>query len=168
MLWDFKTRVFPVAVFFMVMGSSALIALHMVVLNHFAKADLHWLDVLFWVTSGKSLLAFIHICTFRTPKHHILSTIQSSKGKVILWDLLNQFFSIAATAFLILAMAAAPNTTFVLLVNGVQPLFLTVLGLCLGYFNPEFFYKRAFDRYLSIRLGFLVLIFSGLYMLITQ
>lgn len=165
MLWDFRNKLFSVRVFQFMILSSVIVSLYLVLLRH-VSLDTHWITVTFWVMAGRFCTGLAYLAFKQEARAHIKGVLTSSRFSALGWDLLQHIGAFIATAFMVMAMAAAANTTSVALVNGLQPFFLLIFGVILGRVWPELFHKHLTDRYLVYRLGFLCLIFAGLFMLL--
>lgn len=166
MLWNFREKSFSVFVLGLMMASSAMIALHMVLLRHISADNLHWLTITFWVMTGQMLCGLTYAAFSSKARSIIKDALIHSKFRALGWDLLQHLCSFAAKAFLILAFAAAPNSTYVLLVNGIQPFLLIVFGVILGILAPSDFNRHIFDRFLGLKIIFIAMVFCGLILLL--
>lgn len=166
MLINFNKGLFSKKVFFLMLLSSLIVALHMVLIRAAAIEDLSWLTVTYWVLFGRMFSGIFLVSASSRIRRDVLGTIRSSRGRALALDFLQNIGGFLATSFLVIAMSKAPASTYVMLVNGLQPLFLILISLALGALLPHHFRAHYRDRYLLFRFGFLIIIISGLAILL--
>ncbi len=166
LLWDFRNKSFSFQVLGLMISSSVIIALHMVLLRSISTESIYWLTTTFWVMTGQMSCGLIYLCFSGKTRSHIKNVLIESRFEAFGWDLLQQSGAFAAKAFLILALAAAPSSTYVLLVNGIQPMLLMVFGITLGLLIPRHFNRHDFDRFLGIKIIFIAMVLGGLTVLL--
>lgn len=124
-----------------------------------------------WEVSGLCLVLIGIIgCGFfifnGKARRSIVSTARSTGGKNIAIAALANFFAFAGTVCLIAAFQTAPTTGHVAALSGSQPFFSFFLAVVLSKIWGNHFQPVLFDKETNIKLGLIVGIFVGIYMLL--
>lgn len=164
--WNYKAKHLPIHPMLLILLSAAICGVYAVVLDSSSHAW-PWYKVTFWNLLGWVVAASTCMLVHKNCRQGVVASVRKTKGKVIFYDFAQQALDMLATVFLILAMARAPSATHVMLVGGLQPLFLLVLAVILGRTLPKYYAQEPLDRHFIYKCLGAGVVFYGLYLLQT-
>ncbi len=161
--FDFKRTRIKAKSFFLMLLTSFMIALNVVMFKSFALSTDFWTSVYYDVLGAAiaGAILFLVISSYRTS---FIGAIREHKYKVVLINMYAELLNIFArmiNCFVALTLSIA----VVQFINGLQPLFILILGIVFTKFTPQYV-KEAVDRKALIQKGVAIaLMISGLALL---
>lgn len=165
-LWDFENKFFSKKVFIYMIIASILIATYKVILQQFSITELHWVTIVYWTLCGRFLIAALTFIAFPSIRKNVFHVLKEAPYTAIAIDLAQHVLAFLALIFTVMAMAKAPNATFVMLVGALQSIFLIGIGVLLSFILPQYFKRASYLKHIAIKFMMVALIFGGLVLLI--
>jgi len=165
-LWNFENKFFSKKVFALMVSASIVMAIYTVILQQFSITDLHWMTIVYWTLCGRFLIAAFTFLAFKPIRQNVISVLKQAPVTAIIVDLSQHILAFLALIFTVMAMAKAPNATFVMLVSSIQSIFLIVIGVALSFILPQYFKRASYIKHIALKFLFVGFIFGGLALLI--
>lgn len=165
-LWDFENKFFSKKVFIYMIIASILIGTYKVVLQQFSITDLHWVTIVYWTLCGRFLIAAFTFIMFPPIRKNVFRVLKEAPYTAIAVDLAQHVLAFLALIFTVMAMAKAPNATFVMLIGALQSIFLIGIGVFLSFILPQYFKRASYLKHTALKFVFVSFIFGGLVLLI--
>jgi len=149
---------------FLMLLSSFMISLHYLVFKYVALEESFWRTV-FWEYLGAVLVALFLLVFLRRYRTQFIDLMRNNSLGVISINVLNEIINIGAKLFANYASLIIPIVV-VNLANGLQPLFVFGIGALLTIFLPSISKEQISRQYVIQRIGAIVILFIGTYLLI--
>ncbi len=151
-LWDFKEGKFKSKTFLLMMMAATLFALFFLSMRHTAQ-EYDPITILWLIDTGLFVSGIVMTIIYPRALGNIRLAIASTRGKIILFELLNGALTRIVSLCMIVALAAAPATGLVAAFSGTQPVFVFLLALFAVKFSATHFKSFVLDRDLKIKIG---------------
>lgn len=143
--------------------ASFIIALNFLLFKFFA-IELDFWTVSFWQYLGFVIFGLILLLFVKSYRKDFFASFKRSSKEIIGLNALNEVLNISATIIVTFATLLAP-LALVLVVNGVQPLFVFLMGAGLTLFLPRLIKEDIRCKTLLQRMFFIIIICVGAYLL---
>lgn len=153
---------FKKSVFFLMVFSSALIALSNVIFKIFAE-QLDFSTAIFWLYLGDFLIGLVLLIVAKEPRRQFLHLVSSAKVFVGLSSL-NTFIGVVADFCVKFSSLFVP-VALVWVLNGFQPFFVFVYGVILTLLLPHVIKESLAKRHLAHKIIAIAVMFAGTYFL---
>lgn len=144
--------------------SSFLISIHFLVFKVIAIEETFWVTV-FWEYLGTTIAAIFLLIFISNYRKQFIIALRTNSLAVILITGINEVINIAAKLFANFATLLVP-VFIVNLANGLQPMFVFLIGLILTIFLPFINTEKISRKYLIQRIVAIVVLLVGTYLLI--
>ena len=128
---SFKKRVAA-----LMLASSLIFALMGVVFKLITGDEGGFWSSMFWVFIGNIIAGIIIFTMMKSYREQFLQVFKANSGKVLTISFINEIVFTAADGFSVYATLLAP-IALVMVVNGLQPVFVFFLGILLTLFFPK-------------------------------
>ncbi len=149
---------------FLMLLSSLLISIHYLIFKIVAIQGSFWTTV-FWEYLGATLVAIFILIFFGKYRRQFVSVIKENSFAVITINTVNEIINIAAKVMSNYATMFIP-VVVVNLANGLQPMFVFVIGLIITIFFPFIAKEQISRNHILQRVIAIVILFVGTYLLI--
>ncbi|MEI6238232.1 MAG: EamA family transporter [bacterium] len=144
--------------------SSFLISVHFLIFKIVAIQENFWRTV-FWEYLGAVGVALFLLVFISKYRLQFIALLRENSLAIILVNLLNETVNIGAKLFANYATLLVP-VVIVNLANGIQPLFVFIIGIILTIFLPFINKEKITKIYIIQRLVAIIILFVGTYLLI--
>jgi uncharacterized membrane protein len=150
-------------ILFLQLLASLLVALNTLFFKFFAK-DLDFWTVSFWQYSGFVIFGLILLIFVKSYRKDFIISFKRNKSIIISLNVLNEIINIIGVIIFSFATLLAP-LTLVWVINGLQPVFVFLIGILLTIFFPHLIKEELNKRILFQKILFILLMFIGAYLL---
>ena len=156
--------VFRWKMIFLMLLSSLLISIHFLIFKVVAIQGSFWTTV-FWEYLGATLVAVFILILFGKYRRQFISVIKENSFGVIAINTFNEVINITAKVIANYATMFIP-VVVVNLANGLQPMFIFVIGLIITIFFPFIAKEQISRNHILQRVIAIIILFIGTYLLI--
>lgn len=156
-LWDYKEGKFKSKTFLLMMMSATLMALFFLSMRHTSQ-QYDPITILWLIDTGLFVSGIVMTIVYPRALGNIKLAIASTRGKIILFELLNGALIRIVSLCMIVALAAAPSTGLVAAFSGTQPVFVFLFALFALKFSATHFKSFILDTDTKIKIGLLIVI----------
>ncbi len=167
-MWDFKEGKFKGKTFMLMMISAALMSLFFLSMR-FTAQIYDPITILWLIDTGLFVSGLVMTIVYPRAIGNIKLAIASTRGKIILLELLNGALIRIISLCMIVALAAAPSTGLVAAFSGTQPVFVFLFALLAMKFSASHFKSFILDRDTKIKivlLGVIVALSATIYLIV--
>ncbi len=151
-------------VLFLMLLSSFLISIHFLIFKFVAIEGTFWRTV-FWECLGTVLVSAFLLIFIGNYRRKFVSVIKENSMAVILINVFNEVLNIGAKLFANYASLLVP-VVLVNLANGLQPMFVFLIGLLLTIFLPFLGREEITKKYIIQRVMAIVILLIGTILLV--
>ncbi|TAK57985.1 hypothetical protein EPO17_00565 [Patescibacteria group bacterium] len=144
--------------------SSFLISVHFLVFKVVALEESFWTTV-FWEYIGATLVAVFLLLFIKSYRSQFISVLRGNSFGVISINVLNEVINIGAKLLANYATLLVP-VVIVNLANGLQPLFVFLIGILLTLFFPFINKEMVTKQHVIQRIVAISVLFIGSYLLV--
>lgn len=163
--WDFTHGKFKARVFLLMALCSFCMAVGQIALNAAESGANVW-SVMGYLMVAESIVGWVALATKPQTRRSIVEAARSTKGRTLALTLLSNVFAYLGLAALLKAFVLAPTIGHAAGLSGVQPFFSFFLAAMLGRFVPAHFERVPFDGAVKVKLGLLLGILGGVWLLV--
>jgi drug/metabolite transporter (DMT)-like permease len=158
-----KKAKFKQSVFWLMVLSSALFALNFVLFKNLNIDSTFWITN-FWEYVGFVLFAVFALVFIGPYRRQFFSVLKQNRKTVLALNGVNEVIAVAAKASFNFVSLLAP-VALVSFVGGLQPLFVFLIGTALTLFLPKISKENIDARHLIQKIGAILVILVGVWML---
>ena len=144
--------------------SSLLLAIHFVVFKVIALEESFWVTV-FWEYIGASSVAVYMLLFAPENRRQFIAMLKTNSAGIITLSVFNEVINISAKLLANYATLLVP-VVVVNLANGLQPLFIFLIGVILTFFLPHIGTEGMTKRHIIQRTIAIAVLFIGTYLLV--
>jgi len=144
--------------------SSFLISIHFIVFKFVALEENFWRTV-FWEEIGAVLVAICLLIFIKNYRNQLISLLKDNSFSIISINVFNEIINIGAKLFANYATLIVP-VVIVNLANGLQPLFVFLIGIILTIFLPFINTEQISKKHIVQRIIAIIILFIGTYLLV--
>jgi uncharacterized membrane protein len=143
--------------------ASFIIALNYLFFKFFAIKSDFW-TVSFWQYLGFAIFGLVMLVAVRSYRESFIVSFRRSSKEIINLNILNEVLNISATIIFTFATLLAP-LALVWVINGIQPLFVFLIGAGLTLFFPHLIKEDISRKTVLQKVFFMIIIAIGAYLL---
>jgi len=151
-------------ILFLMLLSSLLLAIHFLVFKFIALQATFWITI-FWEYLGAAAVAVFLLIFIKNYREQFITVIKENSIWVIFINVINEIINIVAKLFANYASLLVP-VVVVNLANGLQPMFVFLIGLFITIFLPFINKEKIVKKHVIQRIIAIFILLVGTYMLI--